>query len=79
VDEAGDPARAMLITRLNGAAVQRSGVDRMLSRVQRILSWLSATMPRLPGDVIATALPQGSGSHRAGLSRATAWLWRSRR
>jgi 2-keto-4-pentenoate hydratase/2-oxohepta-3-ene-1,7-dioic acid hydratase in catechol pathway len=51
---------------LNGAAVQRSGVDRILFRVQRILSWLSATMPLLPGDVIATASPQDSGSHRAG-------------
>jgi 2-keto-4-pentenoate hydratase/2-oxohepta-3-ene-1,7-dioic acid hydratase in catechol pathway len=56
----------MLITRLNrrGGAAQRRGSDTF--RVQRILSWLSATMPLLPGDVIATASPQDSGSHRAG-------------
>jgi 2-keto-4-pentenoate hydratase/2-oxohepta-3-ene-1,7-dioic acid hydratase in catechol pathway len=63
-DEVGDPARLTLVTRLNGEEVQRSSVDRMFFSVQRILSYLSAITPLLPGDVIATGSPEGSGAQR---------------
>jgi 2-keto-4-pentenoate hydratase/2-oxohepta-3-ene-1,7-dioic acid hydratase in catechol pathway len=63
-DEVGDPARLTLVTRLNGEEVQRSGVDRMFFGVARILSYISAITPLLPGDVIATGSPEGSGAQR---------------
>lgn len=63
-DEVGDPAQLTLLTRLNGEEVQRSGVDRMFFSVQRILSYISTITPLLPGDVIATGSPEGSGAQR---------------
>jgi 2-keto-4-pentenoate hydratase/2-oxohepta-3-ene-1,7-dioic acid hydratase in catechol pathway len=63
-DEVGDPARLTLVTRLNDEEVQRSGLDRMFFGVGRILSYLSAITPLLPGDVIATGSPEGSGAQR---------------
>ena len=49
---------------MNGAEVQRSGIDRMFFSVQRILSYISSVTPLLPGDVIATGSPEGSGAQR---------------
>ena len=69
-DEVGDPARLTLAARLNGEEVQRSGVDRMFFSVQRILAYISAITPLLPGDVIATGSPDGSGAQR----RPPRWL-----
>lgn len=69
-DEVGDPARLTLVTRLNGEEVQRSGVGRMFFSVQRILAYISAITPLLPGDVIATGSPEGSGAQR----RPPRWL-----
>lgn len=63
-DGVGDPARLTLVTRLNGEEVQRSGVDRMFFSVQRIISYVSTITPLLPGDVIATGSPEGSGAQR---------------
>ncbi len=63
-DEVGDPAGLTLVTRLNGAEVQRSGLDRMFFGVPRVLSYISAITPLLPGDVIATGSPEGSGAQR---------------
>ncbi len=69
-DEVGDPARLTLVTRLNGEEVQRSGTDRMFFSVGRILSYISTVTPLLPGDVIATGSPEGSGAQR----RPPRWL-----
>lgn len=63
-DEIGDPSRLTLATRLNGEEVQRSGLDRMFFSVPRILSYLSGITPLLPGDVVATGSPEGSGAQR---------------
>jgi 2-keto-4-pentenoate hydratase/2-oxohepta-3-ene-1,7-dioic acid hydratase in catechol pathway len=63
-DEVGDPALLTLATRLNGEEVQRSGVGRMFFSVGRILSYISGVTPLLPGDVIATGSPEGSGAQR---------------
>ena len=52
------------MTRLSGVEVQRSGIDRMFFSVGRILSYISAITPLLPGDVIATGSPEGSGAQR---------------
>jgi 2-keto-4-pentenoate hydratase/2-oxohepta-3-ene-1,7-dioic acid hydratase in catechol pathway len=63
-DEIGDPAGLTLVTRLNGAEVQRSGLDRMFFSVPAIIAYISALMPLLPGDVVATGSPEGSGATR---------------
>lgn len=63
-DEIGDPAGLTLVTRLNGVEVQRSGLDRMFFSVPAIIAYISALMPLLPGDVVATGSPEGSGATR---------------
>lgn len=63
-DEVGDPASLTLVTRLNGEEVQRTGLDRMYFSVPAIIAYLSAVTPLLPGDVIATGSPEGSGATR---------------
>jgi 2-keto-4-pentenoate hydratase/2-oxohepta-3-ene-1,7-dioic acid hydratase in catechol pathway len=63
-DEVGDPARLTLVTRLSGEEVQRTGVDRMFFGLQRSLRYISAITPLLPGDIIATGSPEGSGAQR---------------
>ncbi|WP_043336831.1 fumarylacetoacetate hydrolase family protein [Belnapia moabensis] len=63
-DEVGDPASLTLVTRLNGDEVQRTGLDRMFFSVPAIIAYLSAVTPLLPGDVVATGSPEGSGATR---------------
>lgn len=63
-DDIGDPAGLTLVTRLNGVEVQRSGLDRMFFSVPAIIAYISALMPLLPGDVVATGSPEGSGATR---------------
>lgn len=63
-DEVGDPAALTLVTRLNGQEVQRSGTGRMFFGVPAIIAYLSRITPLLPGDVIATGSPEGSGATR---------------
>ncbi|SDD20957.1 fumarylacetoacetate hydrolase family protein [Belnapia rosea] len=63
-DEIGDPATLTLVTRLNGEEVQRTGLDRMFFSIPAIIAYLSAVTPLLPGDVVATGSPEGSGATR---------------
>lgn len=63
-DAVGDPASLTLVTRLNGEEVQRTGLDRMFFGVPAIIAYLSAVTPLLPGDVVATGSPEGSGATR---------------
>jgi 2-keto-4-pentenoate hydratase/2-oxohepta-3-ene-1,7-dioic acid hydratase in catechol pathway len=63
-DEIGDPAALTLVTRLNGEEVQRTGLDRMFFSIPAIIAYLSAVTPLLPGDVVATGSPEGSGATR---------------
>jgi 2-keto-4-pentenoate hydratase/2-oxohepta-3-ene-1,7-dioic acid hydratase in catechol pathway len=63
-DEIGDPAGLTLVTRLNGAEVQRTGLDRMFFSIPAIIAYLSAVTPLLPGDIVATGSPEGSGATR---------------
>jgi len=60
-----DPARALsLVTRLNGAEVQRSSTDLLIFDIPRIIAYVSTFMPLEPGDVIATGTPGGVGAKR---------------
>jgi len=63
-DEAGDPSRMTLATRLNGAEVQRSGVDALIYDIPTLIAYISSWTTLLPGDVIATGTPAGVGFRR---------------
>jgi len=63
-DEIGDPAALTLRTRLNGEEVQHTSIGRMFFSVPEIIRYISSVTPLLPGDVIATGSPEGSGATR---------------
>ncbi len=51
-----------LQTRLNGAVVQDSLAGAMFFGIPRLIAYLSTITPLLPGDVIATGSPEGTGA-----------------
>ncbi|HYZ31604.1 MAG TPA: fumarylacetoacetate hydrolase family protein [Crenalkalicoccus sp.] len=61
-DEVPDPAALRLVTRLNGTVVQDTLAGRMFFGVPALIAYISAITPLLPGDVIATGSPEGSGA-----------------
>lgn len=63
-DEVTDPTRLSVHTRLNSRTVQQAGVDSLLYPIPRLIEYLSAFTPLVPGDVIATGTPAGVGSGR---------------
>ncbi|HEY5281015.1 MAG TPA: fumarylacetoacetate hydrolase family protein [Pseudolabrys sp.] len=63
-DEIPDPTRLILVTRLNGVEVQRSGTDMLIYSIPRIISYLSRIVTLQPGDIIATGTPAGVGARR---------------
>ncbi len=63
-DEIPDPSKLTLMTRLNGAEMQRSGTDMLIYSIPRIISYVSGFTPLEPGDVIATGTPAGVGFAR---------------
>ncbi len=60
-DEAPDPKAMVLITRLNGAEVQKTGVDDLIFPVAALIAYISQFTALSPGDVIATGTPGGVG------------------
>jgi 2-keto-4-pentenoate hydratase/2-oxohepta-3-ene-1,7-dioic acid hydratase in catechol pathway len=60
-DEAPPPAKMVLTTRLNGAEVQKSGVDDLIFPVAALIAYISRFTALRPGDVIATGTPGGVG------------------
>ena len=63
-DEAPPPEDMTLETRVNGNAVQRSGVDMLIFDVPAIIAYLSTFTTLEVGDVIATGTPSGVGARR---------------
>jgi len=63
-DEIPDPQRLTMTTRLNGEAVQHTGIDEMLRPVEQLIAYLSTVTELVPGDVIATGTPSGVGARR---------------
>jgi 2-keto-4-pentenoate hydratase/2-oxohepta-3-ene-1,7-dioic acid hydratase in catechol pathway len=53
-----------LVTRVNGAEVQRVTLDRMIHTIPVLIAFLSQMTPLLPGDVIVTGTPEGIGCRR---------------
>ncbi len=63
-DEIPDPTKLTLVTRLNGAEMQRSGTDMLIHSIPAIIAFCSVFTPLSPGDVIATGTPEGIGAKR---------------
>lgn len=59
-----DPQALSLVTRLNGAEVQRDTTDHMIFDVATIIEYISTFTVLEPGDVIATGTPDGVGLGR---------------
>lgn len=60
-DDTPDPTQLTLVTRLNGAEVQRTRTDDLIFDIPAIIAYVSAFTELLPGDVIATGTPEGVG------------------
>lgn len=63
-DEAGDIAKATLITRLNGQEVQNGRIDDLVFGVARLIAYCSAFTVLEPGDVVITGTTGGVGAYR---------------
>lgn len=60
-DEIADPSQLKLQTRLNGVVMQDSHTSNMIFAVPRLINYISAIFDLVPGDVIVTGTPAGTG------------------
>ena len=60
-DEIPDPQNLALYSEVNGEPMQSGSTRNMIFSVARIVSHVSRYMTLLPGDIIATGTPAGSG------------------
>ncbi len=60
-DEIPDPSKLTLVTRLNGAEVQRTGTDDLIFDVPALIEYCSGFTRLEPGDLIVTGTPGGVG------------------
>jgi 2-keto-4-pentenoate hydratase/2-oxohepta-3-ene-1,7-dioic acid hydratase in catechol pathway len=63
-DELLNPYEQTLITRVSGEELQRTRIDLMLFRIDKLIEYLSTIYPLNPGDVIVTGTPAGVGWKR---------------
>ena len=63
-DEIPDPSKLTLQTRLNGAVVQNTTTDLLITPVPELITYISTICPLAPGDVIVTGTPGGVGAKR---------------
>jgi 2-keto-4-pentenoate hydratase/2-oxohepta-3-ene-1,7-dioic acid hydratase in catechol pathway len=63
-DEAGDIAKASLVTRLNGEEVQRATIDDLVFDVPKLVAYCSTFTVLEPGDVVITGTTGGVGAYR---------------
>ena len=62
--EISDPQQLTIITRLNGEVLQHANTNQMIFSVSKIIEMISSLMTLVPGDIIATGTPPGSGFTR---------------
>lgn len=60
-DEIPDPHKLPLWLKLNGRLVQDSNTSDLIFNIPLLVSYLSAFMSLLPGDIISTGTPEGVG------------------
>lgn len=63
-DEVPEPGALTLVTRLNGAEMQRSPIDDLLFDVADLIAYISQLWPLEVGDVVSTGTPSGVGLGR---------------
>ena len=63
-DEIPPGSTLTLVTRLNGAEMQRSTTDFLIHSIPRLIAHLSTWIPLAPGDVIVSGTPGGVGARR---------------
>jgi 2-keto-4-pentenoate hydratase/2-oxohepta-3-ene-1,7-dioic acid hydratase in catechol pathway len=61
-----DPTNLTIATRVNGVIKQNSNTNQMIFNAFKLVSFVSAIMTLLPGDVISTGTPPGVGELRVG-------------
>jgi len=61
-----DPDDLRLETRLNGKMVQSSRTSMFMTKLPRLIEFITASMTLLPGDVVATGTPAGVGPMKPG-------------
>ncbi|MBP1735443.1 MAG: 5-carboxymethyl-2-hydroxymuconate Delta-isomerase, partial [Deltaproteobacteria bacterium] len=61
-----DPTNLSITTRVNGITKQKSNTNQMIFNAYKLVSFISAIMTLLPGDVISTGTPPGVGELRIG-------------
>ena len=61
-----DPTNLAIITRVNGVTKQKSNTNQMIFNAFTLVSFISAVMTLLPGDVISTGTPSGVGPLEVG-------------
>jgi 2-keto-4-pentenoate hydratase/2-oxohepta-3-ene-1,7-dioic acid hydratase in catechol pathway len=63
-DEFDDPNDLAIGCAVNGETMQQSRTGRMVFSVAKLIAWISAICPLLPGDIIYTGTPAGIGAAR---------------
>ena len=63
-DEIANPSGLKLETRLNGAVVQSSSTDKMITDIPNLIAYCSTILPLIAGDVLVTGTPSGVGLKR---------------
>jgi 2-keto-4-pentenoate hydratase/2-oxohepta-3-ene-1,7-dioic acid hydratase in catechol pathway len=61
-----DPTNLVIITRVNGTTKQKSNTNQMIFNAFQLVSFVSAIMTLLPGDIISTGTPPGVGELKVG-------------
>ena len=63
-DELPNPYEQTLVTRVSGEELQRTTIDLMIFKIEKLIEYLSTMYPLGPGDVISTGTPGGVGFKR---------------
>jgi 2-keto-4-pentenoate hydratase/2-oxohepta-3-ene-1,7-dioic acid hydratase in catechol pathway len=61
-----DPTNLAIATRVNGVVKQNSNTNQMIFNAFKLVSFISAIMTLMPGDIISTGTPPGVGELQIG-------------